>query len=93
MDFEWDDEKDASNRNKHGVSFEEAMTVFDDPYELTIADPHHSTLEDRFVSIGYSSAGRLLAVGYTDREGRVRIINAREATPRERTQYESRRIL
>jgi len=91
MEFEWDAEKAASNVAKHGVTFPEAMTVFGDPLELAIADPHHSEDEFRFLSVGLSAAGRLLVVAYTEREGRTRIINACEATPRERTQYESTR--
>ena len=91
MEFEWDVQKAASNAAKHGVTSPEAMTVFGDPLELAIADPHHSEGEFRFLSIGLSAVGRLLVVAYTEREGRTRIINAREATPRERRQYESTR--
>jgi hypothetical protein len=91
MDFEWDAQKAASNVAKHGVTFPEAMTVFGDPLELAIADPHHSEDESRFLSMGLSTTGRLLVVAYTERQGRVRIISAREATPKERRQYESTR--
>ena len=87
--FEWDAKKAQSNARKHGVTFDEASTVFGDPLELAIADPHHSQGELRFLSIGLSAAGRLLVVAYAKREGRIRIINAREATPRERRQHES----
>ena len=90
MEFEWDADKAASNLDKHGVSFAEAMTVFGDPLEITIADPDHSESEFRFLSIGLSALGRLLVVAYTEREGRTRIINARKATLRERKQYESK---
>ena len=90
MEFEWDAGKAASNLAKHGVSFAEAMTVFGDPLELTIPDPVHSDAESRFVSIGFSEAGRFVAVVYTERGLRVRIISARQATPRERGQYESK---
>lgn len=91
MEFEWDIAKDAENLRKHGVSFREAMTVFGDPLELTISDPHHSAEEFRFVSVGLSKAGRLLVVSYTERRGqRTRIISARKAAPRERRQYESK---
>jgi hypothetical protein len=79
----------AANLAKHGVGFPEAMGVFGDPLEVTIADPVHSQEESRFVSIGLSQAGRLLTVAYTEREGRIRIISAREAAPRERRHYES----
>src|SRR5436309_11947444 len=66
------------------------MTVFADPLELTIADPDHSEAEQRFLSIGQSKTGRLLVVAYTERAGRTRIINAREASSQERKHYESR---
>ena len=89
MEFEWDARKAAANFKKHGVTFTEAMTVFGDPLELAIADPDHSEDEFRFLSMGLSATGRLLVVAYTEREGRTRIINAREATPGERKKYES----
>ncbi len=89
MEFEWDADKAASNVAKHGVTFAEAMTVFGDPLALAIVDPDHSEGELRFLSIGLSAARRLLVVAYTEREGRTRIINAPEAIPRERKQYES----
>ena len=90
MEFEWDPEKAKANAKKHGVEFGEAMTVFGDPLEVTIADPDHSEDERRFLSIGTSSARRLVVVAYTERAGRTRLINAREASPQERKQYESR---
>jgi uncharacterized DUF497 family protein len=65
------------------------MTVFGDPLELTISDPDHSDTERRFLSLAMSTNGRLLAVAYTERDGRIRIINAREATSQERKHYES----
>ena len=90
MDFEWDPEKEQSNRKKHDVSFLEASTVFGDPMELTIYDPDHSEGEHRFLSVGRSSSGRLLVVSYTEREeNRIRIINARLATATEMKRYES----
>ena len=89
MEFEWDIAKAVSNLEKHGVSFAEAMTVFADPLEVTIPDPDHSESELRFLSMGCSEPGRLLVVAYTEREGRVRLISAREAVPRERRKYES----
>jgi uncharacterized protein len=88
MEFEWDADKAATNDKKHGVGFVEAMTVFGDTLEVTIPDPDHSEGEQRFLSLGKSTAGRLLVVAYTEREGRIRIINAREATRQERKQYE-----
>jgi len=89
VEFEWDAGKAIANLAKHGVGFPEAMDVFGDPLEVTIADPVHSHEESRFVSIGLSQAGRVLVVAYTEREGRIRIISAREAAPRERRHYES----
>jgi uncharacterized DUF497 family protein len=89
VEFEWDPEKAAANAKRHVVDFSEAMTVFADPLELTIPDPDHSEGEQRFLSIGRSTASRLLVVAYTERAGRTRIINAREASPQERRHYES----
>jgi uncharacterized DUF497 family protein len=89
MEFEWDPEKAAANARKHGVDFAEALTVFADALELTIADPDHSDGERRFLSIGRSGADRLIVVAYTERGDRTRIINAREATSKERKDYES----
>ena len=88
MEFEWDPEKAATNPKNHGVEFSEAMTVFGDPLEVTIANPDHSEDERRFLSIGSSTAGRLLVVAYTERLGRTRIISAREASAQERKHYE-----
>lgn len=73
------------------MAFTEAQTVFGDPLEVTIPDPDHSDGELRFLSLGRSEADRLLVVSYTERDSRVRIISAREATPRERRDYESER--
>src|SRR5262245_15113850 len=67
--FEWDDDKARTNWSKHGVSFEEAATVFDDPFSLTREDPDHSFDEDRFITLGLSDFGRLLVVCHTDRDG------------------------
>jgi uncharacterized DUF497 family protein len=92
MEFEWDSAKATSNFEKHGVSFVEAVTVFADPLEVTISDPDHSEAEFRFLSIGLSASDRLVVVAYTEREGRIRIINAREAAPKERRDYESGRL-
>lgn len=86
--FEWDRSKALSNLQKHGVSFDEAKTVFEDPLSSTIDDPIHSSYEDRFVIIGLSSNGRLLIVVHTDRDGNIRIISAREATGQEQRAYE-----
>ena len=89
MQFEWDLAKAESNVEKHGVSFAEAMTVFRDLLEVTIPDPDHSEGEFRFLSLGRSSEGRLLVVAYTERQGCIRLISAREAAPKERRKYES----
>ena len=86
--LEWDGEKAWENFNKHGVAFTEAATVFGDPLSLTIADPLHSTDEERFVTIGQSTEGRLLVVVHTERGDTIRIISARVATRRERRSYE-----
>ena len=88
MRFEWDRGKAKSNLSKHGVSFEEAATVFGDPLSLTISDPGHSDKEDRFVTIGISSKLRTIVVVHTDRGAHVRIVSARLATTRERKDYE-----
>jgi uncharacterized DUF497 family protein len=89
LEFEWDADKAASNIAKHGVSFEEAATVFGDPLSLTAFDPDHSQDEDRYITMGSSVDHRLLLVSHTDREDRVRIISARLATRRERKAYEN----
>ena len=88
MRFDWDPSKAAGNLARHGVSFEEAATVFRDVLSATGADPDHSFDEVRFVTIGVSIAGRLLAIAHTDRDDTIRIISARPATPSERTIYE-----
>ncbi|MGH9666918.1 MAG: BrnT family toxin, partial [Bryobacteraceae bacterium] len=88
MEFEWDVVKAESDVERHGVSFAEAMTVFGDPLEVTIPDPDHSEGEFRLLSMGRSGQGRLLVVSYTQREGRICLISAREATPKERRTYE-----
>lgn len=86
--FEWDESKAQANEAKHGVSFDEARTVFNDPSSITIHDPDHSQVEDRFVDIGISASGRILVVCYTDRSDRIRIISSRQATRTERIGYE-----
>jgi hypothetical protein len=88
MDFEWDPSKNDANQRKHGTSFEEASTVFGDPLAWTIHDPDHSAEEARFLTTGLSSQQRLIIVSHTDREDRIRIINAREVTAAERRTYE-----
>lgn len=86
MRFEWDPRKAAINLAKHGVSFEEASSVFGDPLAVTIRDPLHSSGEVRFVTLGQSSKGHVVVVVHTDRDV-IRIISARRATPRERREY------
>lgn len=88
MQFEWDKEKAASNFKKHGVSFEEAETVWNDYFYIDLYDDEHSVEENRFLIVGESEEKRLLIVSYTERENRVRIISARELTPKERKDYE-----
>ena len=88
LTFEWDEEKDKLNRRKHGVGFDEARTVFNDPRSITIADEEHSQEEDRYIDIGISSRGRLIVVSYTERPPNIRIISCRKATKSERKTYE-----
>jgi uncharacterized DUF497 family protein len=86
--FEWDPRKASENLANHGVSFEEAATVFRDVLSATGADPDHSFDEERFVTFGISTGGRLLVIAHTDRDDIIRIISARPATPSERKIYE-----
>ena len=88
MSFEWDPKKAATNRHKHGVSFEEASSALRDSFSATAHDPDHSEDEDRFVTFGVSSRDRLLTVSHTDRGSAIRIISARIATNVERQIYE-----
>lgn len=88
LTFEWDEEKADANLRKHGVSFEEAKTVFGDPLSITIKDPRHSIGEHRYVDVGLSSEERLLVVVYTERRNVIRLISSREATRAERKAYE-----
>jgi uncharacterized protein len=88
MEFEWDPEKAARNVSKHGVSFNEAATIFGDPLAITYSDPDHSEDEERFLTFGHSNENQLLVVSHTDRGERTRIISARRATRRERKIYE-----
>jgi uncharacterized DUF497 family protein len=85
--FEWDLDKTRANVRKHGVTFEEAATVFADPLSVTIPDPDHSVGEARFLDLGLSREGRLLVVAYTERGDRIRIISARPATRSERRDH------
>jgi uncharacterized DUF497 family protein len=92
-DFEWDPKKARANRAKHGVSFEEAATVFTDPRMLTIYDDEHSGSEDRWITLGVSAIGHILVVCHTFREeaeesATIRVHSSRKATRIERRQYE-----
>ena len=87
--FEWDPQKAKRNLKKHGISFEEAATVFGDALSMTIADPLHSTVEQRWVTLGLTHRERLVVVVHTNRGSTIRLISARKATRREkRTYYE-----
>jgi uncharacterized protein len=86
--FEWDRAKAVANVEKHRVSFEEAVTVFQDPLAKLHADPDHSESEPRAILVGHSARNRLLLVAFTDRQGKIRLISARQVTRRERRDYE-----
>ena len=88
MEFEWDENKAKTNLSKHRVSFDEAKTVFDDLLYIDFYDPDCSDDEDRYIIIGESQQRRLLIVSYTEHEDKIRLISAREATKREREDYE-----
>jgi uncharacterized DUF497 family protein len=92
LEFEWDPNKATVNRRKHKVSFEEATTVFGDPFSATFPDPDHSEDEERLITIGLSDHHRLLLVSHAERGNRIRIISARELTSHERSQYEEASI-
>jgi len=88
MHFEWNPAKAKKNLQKHGVSFEEASSVFYDPLAVSGADPDHSESEERTITFGMSSQGRLLVVAHTERGEAIRIISARVTTQHERRIYE-----
>jgi uncharacterized protein len=89
LEFEWDPRKAETNTFKHAVSFDEGRTVFGDPRAVTIDDPRHSTDEVRRLILGRSTRGRLLALSFTVRDARIRVISVRIASRRERRQYEA----
>jgi uncharacterized protein len=91
MRFEWDENKATRNFVKHGVSFEEATTVFGDLLSETFDDPDHSVGERRFIIVGISEKGRILVVAHADNGEVIRLISAREPTHREREFYEEGR--
>lgn len=88
MIYEWDPEKAEANLRKHGVSFEEAATVFLDPVAVTYPDPDHPDEEDREITIGHSVRQRVLFVSHSQRGDRIRLISARKATRREHKEHE-----
>jgi uncharacterized protein len=89
--YEWDPEKEAENQRKHGVSFDEAKTVFLDPLALSFDDPDHSSSERRFITIGMTTNQRVVFVSHADGDSdRIRIISARETTRREAYDYKER---
>lgn len=88
MEFEWDSRKARINLHKHGVTFEEAASVFDNPLATYYEDPDHSTAERRYLAIGTSAKERLIHVAFANRAGRIRIIQSRKLTRNERQQYE-----
>ncbi len=88
MEYEWDEEKAASNLKKHGIGFDEAATVFDDLFNIDFYDPKHSAREHRLLMVGESNTQRLLILSYTERDDKIRIISARELTAQERKNYE-----
>ena len=85
--FEWDAAKAAKNLRDHGVSFDDASTVFGDPMSISMADPDHSDGEERYLVLGMSIRRRLLVVSHAERRPRTRLISARRATRSERRQY------
>jgi uncharacterized DUF497 family protein len=87
--FWWDPRKAERNRRIHGITFEEARTVFGDPLAVTIADPDHSADEQRELTVGWSDRHRVLLVVHTERRGTTRIISARMATRHERQAHET----
>ena len=88
VSFEWDPTKADANLAKHGVSFDEAVSVWQDYFYIDLFDDEHSNDEKRFLMIGESSSKRYLIISYTERQNTIRIISARELTPKERREYE-----
>jgi len=86
--FEWDPAKARLNRRKHGVTFQEAASVFGDALSLTYSDPDQSDSERRFMTMGSSSAGRILIIAHTEFNDSIRVISAREASKHEKRHYE-----
>jgi uncharacterized DUF497 family protein len=88
VEFEWESKKAGTNARKHGVTFQEAATVFGDPLAITFEDPDHSKEENRYITFGLSIRKRLLVVSHTERSDRTRIISARPMDRKEREIYE-----
>lgn len=88
LEFEWDAPKADANLKKHGVAFDEALSMFADPLARIFDDPDHSEDEPREIIVGFSTKQRLLVVGFTERSELVRLIHARRATKSERTRHE-----
>ena len=88
-EFEWDDEKAKRNLKKHGVSFEEGATIFNDTRIAAVSDPDHSEDDERYIAIGMSAMKRLLTVSLTYRNEKIRLVSCRKATKSERKDYES----
>ena len=89
MRFSWDLSKDLLNQRDHGITFQEATTVFGDSLAVTVSDPDHSIGEERLITIGQSSSGRLLVVCHIEQGDTIRIISARRATAHEGKDYET----
>ncbi len=91
MEFEWNSDKAALNFEKHSVSFQEGVTVFNDPLSVTFLDLDHSLGESRYIIIGVSSLGKFLVIAHTDRGKKIRMISDRKATHKEKRFYEEGR--
>ncbi len=94
MKYEWDESKSKANRKKHGISFEEAAEIFDDPFHISILDKRFDYFDERWITIGLTKNGKVTIVGhlyYLTEEGEeiTRVITARKATKKERDQYEN----
>ena len=88
MRYEWDPDKAINNLKKHQVGFDEACTIFEDPFYITFVDEEHSVDEERYITIGLSNKDRLLMVAHTDRNDTIRIISARKVTKNEEKFYQ-----
>ena len=89
MHFEWDRAKAETNRRKHKVTFDEAVSVFYDPLSATFPDPDSSATEERLITVGHSSRQRLLVIVHAEQGETIRIISARQATAHERKRHET----